>query len=425
MATVHEVSQELSRTPASKETIQYTKQQLHSLDSDKFTVCHNIRQKLFKLRLWHQLAYKRKKPSHIINKNKSSLITILPTKTLPITKANTSKCVTFCTVNAGSVRNKASLLHDQLVSTDIDICTITETWLKPEDNKIRAEITPIGYVFRDCPRGSRPGGGTGIVCKSSFTPQLTRSGELHSFEHSEWILNIGKRPTQLNVIYRPPYSVKHPVSSSTFLQEFAEYLEAAVSTSHHLIISGDFNLPGPVEARQLSDLLSSFGLMNIVDFPTHEGGNILDLIITRTSDQHVKNVHSGEQLSDHIFVNAEIIAAKTGFAEKTISYRKLKQINCNDFAKDLQQSQLYSNSYTDPNELAVDYNGMLTSLIDKHAPLRIKVIVDRPKQPWFTEELLQLKREKRNAERLLNRKRSQSGRSAVIDRWFKDLRNEY
>ena len=48
---------------------------------------------------------------------------------------------------------------------------------------------------------------------------------------------------RLVIFYRPLYSAKHAVTTSTFFTEpFTDYLESLVMSSEHLIILGDFNI---------------------------------------------------------------------------------------------------------------------------------------------------------------------------------------
>ena len=52
----------------------------------------------------------------------------------------------------------------------------------------------------------------------------------------------------------------------------------------------------------------------------------------------------------------------------------------------------------DLNELAVQYNCRLLSLLDKHVPVTSKTLFVHPKVPWFSSNLNYLKRERRKAE---------------------------
>ena len=62
------------------------------------------------------------------------------------------------------------------------------------------------------------------------------------FEYSEWKITTGTHRIHLISVYRPPYSEVHPITTSVFLTEFADYLESTVLCTDQLLITGDFNL---------------------------------------------------------------------------------------------------------------------------------------------------------------------------------------
>ena len=77
------------------------------------------------------------------------------------------------------MRNKTADISDYVVSNDIDIVLLTETWLTSNDAIKRAEVTPYGYKLKDNPRPSgRTGGGVGILFKSGTKCKMVSSGEL-------------------------------------------------------------------------------------------------------------------------------------------------------------------------------------------------------------------------------------------------------
>ena len=78
-------------------------------------------------------------------------------------------------------------------------------------------------------------------------------------------------------------------------------------SSEPLLIVGDFNIhvdiPRDPNAIRFLDLLSSMGLDQHVDKPTHTSGHTLDLIITRNSDTLLPTRPLTDYLfSDHITV---------------------------------------------------------------------------------------------------------------------------
>ena len=106
--------------------------------------------------------------------------------------------------NANSLRNKTVTLSDHVLSYDVDIMIVVETWLSDDDMVIIGECTPPGYEFLSFPRGSAHyGGGIGILYKKSLNLSSTPSGFASvSFEHC--VITIKK--TQSN---SSEYTVLH------------------------------------------------------------------------------------------------------------------------------------------------------------------------------------------------------------------------
>ena len=69
-------------------------------------------------------------------------------------------------------------------------------------------------------------------------------------------------------------------------------------------------------------------------------------------------------------------------------------------------------------DLAKCYNSTLKVVLDKHAPLVTRSIKERPRVPWFNEEIKMAKRERRKAEKRWRRTKSYADLAA-----FKIKRN--
>ena len=54
----------------------------------------------------------------------------------------------------------------------------------------------------------------------------------------------------------------------------------------------------------------------------------------------------------------------------------------------------------DVNLVVDNYNTVLSSLLDSHAPLKTAYVTSRILQPWMSEEILSVTREKRKSERI-------------------------
>ena len=82
-----------------------------------------------------------------------------------------------------------------------------------------------------------------------------------------------------------------------------------------------------------------------------------------------------------------------------MSSRKIKEIDREKLQADLLSSELYQNTPDTLDELINSYNTTLAQSLDRHAPLRTKMISSRPLVPWFNDEIEAARREKRNTER--------------------------
>ena len=202
------------------------------------------------------------------------------------TASRRTRDLQFARVNPCSVRNKTADISNYVLTNDIDVVLMTETWLTSGDAVKHAELTSGGFNLKDNPRPSgRTGGGVGVLFKTGIQCKVLSSGELNFFEYGNYELLCQKTKVDVHVIYRPPYSEKHRVTTATFFEEFQTYLSHAVQTPHSLLIAGDFNIHMDIntdaDAIRMCDVLSMYDLTQHVTVPTHISGHILDLIITR------------------------------------------------------------------------------------------------------------------------------------------------
>ncbi|XP_044167326.1 uncharacterized protein LOC122951369 [Acropora millepora] len=284
---------------------------------------------------------------------------------------------------------------------------VSETWLTVNDTVILSEITPQGYTLHHCPRSDRRGGGTALILKESINVEKVSVAGKGSFEASEWLVNpAATTRLQVVIVYRPPYSVKHPVSTSTFITEFSDYLESLVMSSEPLLILGDFNirmdLPDGTDCRNMSDLLVSMGLKQHVLQPTHELGHTLqlDLIITRISDNIIAGCpYTGELFSDHFPVFCQLKPKRPQVAVKLLQFRKIKSIDCDQFSEAICSSQLCLEPLDDLDTLVNCYNETLRSVLDIYAPVLTRDIIVRSRAPWFNEDIRKAKHTRRRAEK--------------------------
>jgi len=314
---------------------------------------------------------------------------------------------------------------EHLLEVGCDICFVQETFLRDKDDAKLAEIKDYGMNVLSNPRKHRSGGGVAMLYNNKFQLKTNNKVKKYkSFQVMESLLSTEEELIRLVNIYRPPYSKKARYTECDFLEEFEDYLTNLSKKQGTPIISGDFNFhmerPDDNYPKKLHNLLSQFQLDQCVPLvPTHDQGGTLDLVITSNTFSSKMNSfdvrHSGTN-SDHYLVmfdvDLKIIPSKV--ETHYTSYRNFKTIDVDEFKSDILQSVLCDFEETSSlDELVGTYNQTLTSLMDKHSPVIKKKMNFKP-TPWIDEELKDLRRRRRRAERKYHKSKSQSCRLEYV-----------
>ncbi len=125
-------------------------------------------------------------------------------------------------------------------------------------------------------------------------------------------------------------------------------------------------------------------------------------------------------MSDHDFVHSKLGFPRPNLSVKTVTYRKIKDIDLAAFNFDLSSICDELLDINDINVLATQYNRLLGECLDKHAPVLSKTCVVRPKVPWYSDTLKEMKQTRRKLERKYRNTDSDSD----YDR-FRLIRNRY
>ena len=97
-----------------------------------------------------------------------------------------------------------------------ELFTICESWLHDLDSAILSELTLPSYSkLYHCPRADRRGGGTALLYRDGLD-----ANKLFSAERSSFVV-FGSVRLRVVIVYRPTYSVEHPVTKSVFFHEFS------------------------------------------------------------------------------------------------------------------------------------------------------------------------------------------------------------
>ena len=229
-------------------------------------------------------------------------------------------------VNVQSVRNKIDHIIEAIISHDLDLLILTETWLTTDDKDqffIRA-LNIKGYKFYSFPRGNNTGhGGVGIIIRSSINIKSASQCDSTNFENCFFTLDLKQQRVDLCAVYRPPPSDKSKFTVNKFIDKFGDLLQSYASNSSPVAFLGDFNFHLDKEVMQmqigLPSLLHSLDFEQHVSSPTHRSGHTLDAIISLSGYGLVSNVHVGDLFSDYSLILCSLSHTKIPRPRKTVS----------------------------------------------------------------------------------------------------------
>ena len=138
-----------------------------------------------------------------------------------------------CLLNARSLRNKTSAFSEFVLSNDLNIIGVTETWLRPSDTQgLMDEIIPIGFQLHHVPRRNKKSG-VAVFVRNDIDSVHCQTDQHITVKMSD------RQSSQLltHIIYRPPST-----SKSKFMEEFNSFMELAALSPHENIILGDVNI---------------------------------------------------------------------------------------------------------------------------------------------------------------------------------------
>ena len=199
-------------------------------------------------------------------------------------------------------------------------------------------------------------------------------------------------------IYRPPSS-----STTTFFEHFQSFLEDIHLTTENLAIISDFNLHIETSCSNLTfhSLINSLDLIQKVNFPTHIHGHTLDQVLTKSSNDNISNSRTTDAFSDHFSVSFSLnFLTHSSQNNATVSFRKYNKIDKEKMKVNLLASELINNPSKEPDTLYKQYHTILSTLINKHAPLHTKHTKEKYIPGWVKKTVIVAKETKRLFERI-------------------------
>lgn len=156
--------------------------------------------------------------------------------------------------------------------------------------------------------------------------------------------------------------------------------------------------------------------------PTHRQGHTLDLILSREDENIVSDIRvlPSDNISDHSLITCILDCSRPPPSKLLVKYRDMKNLNTNRFVEEIKSSKLLTDPESNICNLTTQYNNTLSSLLEKYAPEKQRLVTLRPNSPWYDDELREEKRKKRR----LERKYKSSGLE-VFRQLFKEACKDY
>ncbi|XP_070549536.1 uncharacterized protein [Ptychodera flava] len=204
-------------------------------------------------------------------------------------------------------------------------------------------------------------------------------------------------------IYRLLKSQKNNLTVNEFLAEFSTLLESAVPSPGHLVIAGDFNIHldelNSPDTVKFMNLLHSMGLHQHILTPTHNKGHVLDLLITRSTDELVHSVDvSNFMNSDHSLIRFDLNLRRPAPKKVSISRRDFRTVNIDVFQDEISTKLSTYPLDFDAEAISTFYCDTVTEILDTVAPIKKKLVTEKVRAPWYCEELLMLRKNVRRLE---------------------------
>ena len=101
-------------------------------------------------------------------------------------------------------------------------------------------------------------------------------------------------------------------------------------------------------------------------------------------------------------------------SKHNVFYTAIHSINIASFMTNVITSDLVAHSKEHVSDLYKQYNQILKTLLDKHAPIKSKSVSQRPPASWMTPEIIESKRRRCYLEHVWRKSRSSLDRSRYI-----------
>ena len=303
-------------------------------------------------------------------------------------------------LNVRSLWSKKDTLCHYLVNSNIDILTISESWL--HSNIPDALLNIPGYFLlrndRDplLFRSERAGGGVAMYIKHDL---LIDNVKMKNFNRSTcdletlWLSVKQKNNKEIFVcsVYRPPKG-----NPETFTDTLSADIEHLLSMAKgEVFVMGDINInllrTHENNSKNIKNAMLRLGMKQLIAGPTRmsnvSANSLLDVIFTNSS----AIASSGTldwNVSDHmgIFVHRKMLPFSS--EKQSFLCRSYKKLNLDLFKQSLMEIDQHEIlDINDPNEAWLKMKKIVEDLLDDSCPVK-KMNIKKPKADWMNNEIL-------------------------------------
>ena len=299
-------------------------------------------------------------------------------------------------LNINSLRNKIVDLRQVLYEGELDILAVSETKLSDEFPNLQFNIE--GYYDPAQLRKDRTIHGDGVIVyvKTGVPVKRVHALEPANLEVICFEITIAKRKWLIYSFYRSETFTQLP----KFLEELKKSVDMAINKYENIILMGDINVEMSslnelnVNFYDVNEFCDIFSLTNLIKrttclTPTAKHPSLIDIILTNRPRSFKNSVAIETGPSDHHKMVVTVLKCHfVRIQPKTIHYRDYHQFSPDAFIADLILRNVNSLpvSTLDPNKAYTEFCDTFKTILDKHAPLKSKVLRGNH-APFITKEL--------------------------------------
>ena len=159
-----------------------------------------------------------------------------------------------------------------------------------------------------------------------------------------------------------------------FTEQLPDLLDYINNLPGFVCLVGDMNIHfyNPLQSltKQTLTTLSLYGLVQVINKPTHRYGNIIDWVIVRPDDDiHKKSTVADSLESDHYCAKSYVIVSVSKPSTLYRTVRNIAKIDRPSFIAELSGVSEFSSV-----ENANQFCDVLRTVIDKHAPPSLRKV---------------------------------------------------